>query len=229
MNKRQSGSLRGSKRTRAERRTKLTWVAVRLVTDDSNGLRVLHDPRSRHALENCRCCVSLWTYLLLFLSWCYIISHVTRITSALKAYATMSTGLHMCSSTSNVLQPGHDIFSTPENDEFYAAYKYEQLDPSKQEMRLLRILPDRGDGTIKCELLTKAPLDSVTKTYSALSYCAGDSKRTQCIIVNGRKFRAFANLAHALAEARFFWKNTNGTRELLLWVDQICISQHNLL
>ncbi|RYO12259.1 hypothetical protein AA0111_g12607 [Alternaria arborescens] len=137
--------------------------------------------------------------------------------------------LHMCSSTSNVSQPGHDIFSTPDNDEFYAAYKYEQLDPSKQEIRLLRILPDCGDGTVKCELLTKAPLESVTKTYSALSYCAGDPKRTQCIIVNGRKFRAFANLAHALAEARFFWKKTYGTRELLLWVDQICISQHNLL
>ncbi|KAJ6201933.1 heterokaryon incompatibility protein-domain-containing protein [Bipolaris maydis] len=135
----------------------------------------------------------------------------------------------MCSSTSNVSQPGHDIFSTPENDDFYAAYKYEQLDPSKQEIRLLRILPDRGDGIVKCELLTKTPLDSVKKTYSALSYCAGDPKRTQCIIVDGHKFRAFANLAHALAEARFFWKKTHGTRELLLWVDQICISQHNLL
>jgi hypothetical protein len=217
------------------------------VTDDSNGLRVLHDPRSTHALENRRL---LRVPLELPSSMLIVVLHQSRHTdnlrlfpgillhcwvsldilrAILKAYATMSTGLHMCSSTSNVSQPGHDIFSTPENDKFYAAYKYEQLDPSKQEIRLLRILPGRGDGTVKCELLTKAPLDSVTKTYSALSYCAGDPKRTQCIIVNGRKFRAFANLAHALAEARFFWKNTYETRELLLWVDQICISQHNLL
>lgn len=143
--------------------------------------------------------------------------------------STTSTGLRVCTSAGNVSQPGHDIFSTPENDEFYAAYRYEQLDPSKREIRLLRIIPDRGDGTVKCELLIKAPLDSSTKTYSALSYCAGDPKRTQCIVVNGRKFRAFANLAHALAEARFFWKKTHGTRELLLWVDQICIDQRNLL
>ncbi|KAF3037154.1 hypothetical protein E8E11_005557 [Didymella keratinophila] len=140
----------------------------------------------------------------------------------------MSTGLHVCTSAGDVSQPGHDIFSTPENNEFYAAYNYEQLDPSKREIRLLRILPDRGDGTVRCDLLIKAPLDSATNTYSALSYCAGDPKRTRCIVVNGRKFRAFANLAHALAEARFFWKKTHGARELFLWVDQICIDQRNL-
>lgn len=120
------------------------------------------------------------------------------------------------------------MFTTPKNNEFYATYKYGHLDPSKREIRLLKLFPDRGDGTVKCELLTEVPLDIATKMYSALSYCAGDPKRTQCIVVNGRKFRAFANLAHALAEARYFWEKTYGTKELLLWVDQICIDQHNL-
>lgn len=138
------------------------------------------------------------------------------ITVTSKANDTMSTRLHMYPSTSNVSQPGHDMFTTPKNNEFYATYKYGHLDPSKREIRLLKLFPDRGDGTVKCELLTEVPLDIATKMYSALSYCAGDPKRTQCIVVNGRKFRAFANLAHALAEARYFWEKTYGTKELLL-------------
>jgi hypothetical protein len=125
-------------------------------------------------------------------------------------------------------QPGHDIFSTPSNDDFYSAYAYDVLDPVKREIRLLKVLPDRGDGLIRCELQCKQLLSAITGKYSALSYCAGDPRKTQQVLVNDVKFQVFANLAHALAEARYFWKRMYGTRELLLWVDQLCIDQQNI-
>ncbi len=125
-------------------------------------------------------------------------------------------------------QPGHDVFGTPRNDEFYDAHVYDKLDSSKREVRLLRVLPDHGAGLVECELLCKKPLQTIRGTYSALSYCAGVPNKTQLITVNGVKFRAFANLAHALAEARHFWKKLYGSKEFLLWVDQICIDQQNI-
>lgn len=125
-------------------------------------------------------------------------------------------------------QPGHDIFSTPSNDDFYDAFAYDRMDAFKDEIRLLKVLPDHGGGSIECELQCNIPLSAIIGRYSALSYCAGDPTKTQSILVNGIRFQVFANLAHALAEARYFWKRVYGTRELLLWVDQICIDQQNI-
>lgn len=55
-------------------------------------------------------------------------------------------------------------------------------------------------------------------------------------MVNGIKCNVFANLKHALVEARHFWKQThkrrcrktNRCRNILLWVDQICKNQQDL-
>ncbi|CAG8982042.1 hypothetical protein HYALB_00013903 [Hymenoscyphus albidus] len=118
-------------------------------------------------------------------------------------------------------QPGHDIFGTPRNDAFCDAHVYDILDSSKRKVRLLRILPDHGAGLVDCEMLCKKPLKTIRGTYSALSYCAGVPNKTQWITVNGVKFRAFANLVQALAEARYFWKKMYGSKEFLLWVDQL--------
>jgi len=63
--------------------------------------------------------------------------------------------------------------------------------------------------------------------YTTLSYCAGDPKETEIITVNGIHFNAFANLGHALRQARHFWRNKFDGQELLLWADQICINQSN--
>ncbi|KAF5010878.1 hypothetical protein FDECE_2985 [Fusarium decemcellulare] len=124
--------------------------------------------------------------------------------------------------------PGHDIFCTPENSEFYSHMLYNDLDPTRREIRLLKILPDSGSGLIESELLPKAPVTDLKGQYFALSYCAGDVRQTDVVLVNGLKFNVFANLKHALTVAQRFRKKQIGDDDFLLWVDQICIDQSNL-
>lgn len=126
--------------------------------------------------------------------------------------------------------PDHDVFGTPENKVFYASNPYSRLDVNRKEIRLLKIHPDDGTGSIKCTLLPSIPLDQARSLYTALSYCAGDSTRTDIIVVNGIGFNAFANLRHALGGVREFWDKTykHADKDLLLWTDQICIDQMDL-
>ncbi|KAH6952975.1 heterokaryon incompatibility protein-domain-containing protein [Fusarium avenaceum] len=124
--------------------------------------------------------------------------------------------------------PGHDIFCTPENSEFLSKVPYQDLDATRREIRLLKILPDSGSGFIECELLPSISLHRVYKQYRALSYCAGDARNTKPVVVNGARCSVFANLHHALTVVRHHWKTQRHEKELLLWVDQICINQANL-
>lgn len=68
----------------------------------------------------------------------------------------------------------------------------------------------------------------VRGAYNALSYCAGDLRKTGVVLVNGVKCNVFANLKHALVEARHSWRKRFKDREFLLWVDQLCIDQSNI-
>jgi hypothetical protein len=63
--------------------------------------------------------------------------------------------------------------------------------------------------------------------YTTISYCAGDPRDTETIVVDGFVFNAFARLGHALRQARDFWKGKYHNTELLLWADQVCINQSN--
>lgn len=50
--------------------------------------------------------------------------------------------------------PSHDIFDTPENRLFYSSRPYTRLDPTRKEIRLLKVLlGDDTDGMIQCNLL----------------------------------------------------------------------------
>jgi hypothetical protein len=60
-----------------------------------------------------------------------------------------------------------------------------------------------------------------------ISYCTGDPKEVETIIVNGLTFNVFARLGHALRQARHFWKARHHSEELVLWADQVCINQSN--
>ncbi|KAJ4267158.1 hypothetical protein NW762_003258 [Fusarium torreyae] len=124
--------------------------------------------------------------------------------------------------------PGHDIFCTPENSDFLSKVPYRELDATKREIRLLKILPDSGSGFVECELLPSVRLADVRKQYLALSYCAGDARNTKTIIVNGARCNVFANLHHALRAVRRYWKKHADQQDFLLWVDQLCINQANL-
>ncbi|KAF5692021.1 heterokaryon incompatibility 6 OR allele [Fusarium circinatum] len=125
--------------------------------------------------------------------------------------------------------PGHDIFCTPENSEFLSKVHYRDLNTSDREIRLLKILPNSGSGFIECELSPSVKLADVHKQYLALLYCAGDARNTKPILVNGVKCNVFANLHHALKIVRHYWETHTYHRDLLIWVDQICINQANLI
>ena len=131
-------------------------------------------------------------------------------------------------SLSDGLQPGHDIFCTPQNDAVPASSLYSELDVAQQEIRLVKLWPGTEDDVIECTLLSGRPLLDLKGRYTAPSYCAGSAKNTESIVLNDMPFNVFANLAHALKEVRNFWKATYGGRECLLWIDQISINQYDI-
>jgi hypothetical protein len=97
---------------------------------------------------------------------------------------------------------------------------YKPLDPSKHEIRLLRILPSSGKATtIHCELETTT-LDAQPR-YQALSYewnPPGVVDSSAKVLVNGQQVPLTANLRHALARLR------RGP-SCMYWVDALCINQ----
>lgn len=142
--------------------------------------------------------------------------------------AEVCTQAGSTSANSNGLQPGHDIFCTPDNDSFYSNYSYSSLESSEESVRLINILPGPSWAPIECILRKARPLLDLKSQYTALSYCAGDARNTKSIVLNGHEFNVFANLAHALGEIRDFWKRTHGDKPCVVWVDQICIDQRNI-
>ena len=123
-------------------------------------------------------------------------------------------------------------FYTPENDEFYSNFRYAELDATDRRIRLLRIkqlgTTDDDSSPISCDLFDDLSLSDMEGQYTTISYFAGHPEETELITVNGRMFNAFANLGHALRQARHFWKTKFPGQELLLWADQICINQSNV-
>jgi hypothetical protein len=126
--------------------------------------------------------------------------------------------------------PCYDNFYSPENRTFYTQKPYQPLSTSHRQLRLLKLLSPSisGEHTLSFQLLDQVPLEDAQKTYTALSYCAGDPKKTAPILVNGITFNAFANLGLALEEAVVYWREKGLDWEKdYLWADQICINQSN--
>jgi hypothetical protein len=116
-----------------------------------------------------------------------------------------------------------DNFYSPQNVSFYASKPYAPLNQTAREIRLIRILPGNDDDSLECELLSAQRLADVQSRYRALSYCAGDPKRTAPLTVSGRHFNAFASLGAALRQLRRLAEG----EEQFFWIDQICINQSN--
>jgi hypothetical protein len=143
-----------------------------------------------------------------------------------------------------------DNFYTPHNREFYARSPYQELNPKRREIRLLKVSPRKcayihhaaarpdwnwpeiaaasPNPVIACELVDKCQIARLAADkYIALSYCAGSPENTEQVLVNGLYFNVFANLAHAIECAIECWTSQalDIDKDLLLWVDQICINQ----
>ncbi|PZD42043.1 HET domain containing protein [Pyrenophora tritici-repentis] len=142
-------------------------------------------------------------------------------------------GLVDCSASTGATtqKPKYDNFYSPQNEEFYSKFQYCDLNTNERRIRLLRVHPslemDDKKSRTQCELLDNISMADKKGHYTTLSYCAGDPKKTEIITVNGIEFNAFANLGHALRQARHFWRDRFDGQELLLWADQVCINQSN--
>lgn len=99
-------------------------------------------------------------------------------------------------------------------------YKYEPLKANTSEFRLVTLLPGNWDDEIRCTLTTRL-LETKPK-YHALSYTWGDPSNTVPIQLDDIEFRVTNNLAVALRYLRL------GDRPYTIWIDAICINQHDL-
>ncbi|KAF4626151.1 hypothetical protein G7Y89_g12010 [Cudoniella acicularis] len=101
---------------------------------------------------------------------------------------------------------------------------YEQdLDVTKQEIRLLELLPGQSKDRVSCVLKVISLQDGQTSVpYEALSYVWGEIEGTAPIQVCGGDFEITRNLRAALRRLR------HKDRSRLLWVDAVCINQRNI-
>ena len=97
---------------------------------------------------------------------------------------------------------------------------YSPLDLDRYETRVLTILPDPPDSSLRCTLSTLSLLDAIK--YDALSYCWGNPAITTDITVDGIKTPVTINLSDALRRLR-------GIGVHKVWADALCISQKDKL
>jgi hypothetical protein len=126
------------------------------------------------------------------------------------------------------LPPSQEIFATPANEHFLKQYSYHDLNHLQHEIRLVHMFSKPGSDLIHCNFLPPQKLTDISGKYHTISYCAGSAKDTKPIILQGIKFNIFANLYCALRETLTYWSTTNYPQDdCILWIDQICINQHN--
>lgn len=100
---------------------------------------------------------------------------------------------------------------------------YTALDPHLPEIRVLKLLPSSNfDAPLECRLVHRN-LYGDAHEYEALSYVWGDPKLTAEIILNNEPYFITPNLEMAMRYLR------RPSVERTLWVDALCINQHDLV
>ena len=92
-------------------------------------------------------------------------------------------------------------------------YSAVQLDDTKTQIRLIKLLPGQPQDPVNIELITVESVSS--KPYEALSYVWGSPDANVIIEVNGKPFEVAVNLYDALSCLRQI------EEERVLWVDAI--------
>ena len=100
-----------------------------------------------------------------------------------------------------------------------SAFEYETL-PSEEYIRLVDILPGKGDDIVECKVETVLREGSAD-TYEPISYCWGDSRQKETIICDGKCHNVMVNLATAFRRFR----DQKDVRRV--WADALCIAQHD--
>jgi len=96
------------------------------------------------------------------------------------------------------------------------SFRYHDLDQRREEIRLLRILPETT-SIIKCELFHTSLYNPCP--YIAVSYAWGDADDTGTIILDGHEFVVTESLKLALERLR------SRHTPVVVWADAICINQ----
>lgn len=97
-------------------------------------------------------------------------------------------------------------------------FSYEKLDPEKNEIRLLKLLPGLRREKIKC-VIFRASLDDKDLRYETLSYTWRSPLPVRTILLNSKKFFVTPNLHAALQRLRRI------DEPRILWIDAACINQ----
>ncbi|MCJ1286512.1 hypothetical protein MMC26_005858 [Xylographa opegraphella] len=124
-------------------------------------------------------------------------------------------------------------------------YRYTDLASPSDEIRLLVLHPGRYDEKIECSLMTVLSSDRKLH-YEALSYHWGGDEPTKEIWIRSFKgsfqgkavknFRSFQNIAHYVKPHKFYIRSNlyaalrqfrDTERELIYWIDALCINQDN--
>lgn len=100
------------------------------------------------------------------------------------------------------------------------SFRYRDLDPIQQEIRILRILPAADGAPIACEILHTFLNDP--RGYIAISYAWGDAEDTSSIALDGYEFPVTVNLWQALERLR------STVVAVIVWADAVCINQRNV-
>jgi hypothetical protein len=100
-------------------------------------------------------------------------------------------------------------------------YKYNSLNQSTNDIRLLRLLPNHGNDKLKnipaCQVFHTS-LDRNPK-FVALSYVWGDTNSSRIILVETCPMRVTTSLYDALMAIR------PSTEPIVVWIDFLCINQ----
>ncbi|KAK0749012.1 heterokaryon incompatibility protein-domain-containing protein [Schizothecium vesticola] len=96
-------------------------------------------------------------------------------------------------------------------------YAHRPLDNPDATIRLLRLLPRRPFGQIRCELLEAAISDALD--YEAVSYTWGPDDFTGLIHIQGKPLPVSKTIEALLYHLSSY------TESKVLWIDQICINQ----
>ncbi|KAK4549632.1 hypothetical protein LTR36_004933 [Oleoguttula mirabilis] len=99
-------------------------------------------------------------------------------------------------------------------------YRRLRLSPARASIRLLHIRPGAFDDQIICGLTRTVLIAS--DPYEALSYTWGDATQQTHVTVNGIRATVTTNLDQALRGLRYVDKDR------IIWVDALCINQHDL-
>jgi hypothetical protein len=118
--------------------------------------------------------------------------------------------------------PDFDLFGGY-GEEMIQPYKFEPLDYSKRQIRLLTLLPSLdAKAEIKCRLHVASLNDRVS--YDAISYTWGDYEGSEDIKLEASKMRVRANLASILHRLKY----RQELRSQNIWVDALCLDQGNM-